>query len=52
MVDEQGSSEILPAARRFLKRLRPAGNRLGSAGRDTEEDGENDDGDDDDEAND
>ena len=52
MDDKQGSNEMPPAAKRFLARHRPAGNRLGSAGRDNEEDGENDDGDDDSEAND
>ena len=52
MDDEQGSNEMPPDAKIFLARHRPAGNRLGSAGRDNEEDGENDDGDDDSEAND
>ena len=52
MDDEQGSNETPPAANIFLEWHRPAGNRLGSAGRDNEEDGENDVGDDDNEAND
>ena len=52
MEDDQGGNEVPPAARRFLERHRPIGNRLGSAGHDIEGDGENDNGDDDDTAED
>ena len=45
MEDEQGSSGIPPAARRFLERPRPAGDMLGSAGRNIEEHNDSDDDD-------